>query len=215
MTEAEWLASEDPKTMLDYVREKAGERKLRLFAAGCCIRVRSKTKWERTHQAILAAELYADGLMSAEEVAAARQAAHTQSERPAGKASATDFQLCAAAMGALFGFIQDFWGVRIAQEGSLKVSDDYPAEWKAQSGLLRDIFGNPFRSVTFLSEWHTSNVLALAQQMYESRDFSAMPILADALQDAGCYSADILDHCRGPGPHSRGCWALDLVLGKQ
>ena len=50
--------------------------------------------------------------------------------------------------------------------------------------------------------------------MYASRDFSPMPILADALQDAGCDSADILDHCRGSGPHVRGCWVVDLVLGK-
>ena len=56
--------------------------------------------------------------------------------------------------------------------------------------------------------------LSLAQQMYELRDFGAMPILADALQDAGCTSADILDHCRGPGPHVRGCWVVDCVLGK-
>jgi hypothetical protein len=51
--------------------------------------------------------------------------------------------------------------------------------------------------------------------MYDSREFSAMPILADALQDAGCDSHDILDHCRGPGPHVRGCWVVDLVLAKE
>ncbi|WP_246523278.1 hypothetical protein [Gemmata palustris] len=79
---------------------------------------------------------------------------------------------------------------------------------------FRDIFGNPFRPVVFSPSWRTSTVVALASQMYESRDFSAMPILADALQDAGCDSADILDHCRGPGPHVRGCWVVDLVLGK-
>ena len=62
--------------------------------------------------------------------------------------------------------------------------------------------------------WRTSTAFALAQQMYDSRDFSAMPILADALEDAGCDNADILDHCRGPGPHVRGCWVVDLVLGK-
>jgi hypothetical protein len=56
--------------------------------------------------------------------------------------------------------------------------------------------------------------LSLARQMYESRDFSSMPILADALQDAGCDNDDILNHCRGPGPHVRGCWVVDLVLGK-
>jgi hypothetical protein len=64
---------------------------------------------------------------------------------------------------------------------------------------LRDIFGNPFRPVTFSPEWHTDTAVALARQMYEARDFSAMPILADALQDAGCDNEDILSHCRGPG----------------
>ncbi|WP_232069714.1 hypothetical protein [Gemmata massiliana] len=81
--------------------------------------------------------------------------------------------------------------------------------------LLRDIFGNPFRPVAFSPAWRTSIVVALAAQMYESRDFSTMPILADALQDAGCDNADMLDHCRGPGPHVRGCWVVDLVLGKE
>jgi hypothetical protein len=79
---------------------------------------------------------------------------------------------------------------------------------------IRDIFGNPFRPVTFLPEWRTDTAVSLARTMYESRDFSAMPILADALQDAGCDNADVLDHCRGPGPHVRGCWVVDLLLGK-
>jgi hypothetical protein len=83
-----------------------------------------------------------------------------------------------------------------------------------QADLVRDIFANPFHPVAFSPEWSTDTAVALARQMYESRDFSAMPILADALQDAGCDSAQILDHCRGPGPHVRGCWVVDLVLGK-
>ncbi|MBP3957721.1 hypothetical protein J8F10_20920 [Gemmata sp. G18] len=81
--------------------------------------------------------------------------------------------------------------------------------------MVRDIFGNPFRSVAFTPEWRTSTAVAIASHMYEWRDFNAMPILADALQDAGCDSADVLDHCRGPGPHVRGCWVVDLVLGKE
>lgn len=83
-----------------------------------------------------------------------------------------------------------------------------------QVALLRDIFSNPFHPIAFSPEWRTSTAVAIAQQMYESRDFSAMPILADAIQDAGCDNADILDHCCGAGPHVRGCWVVDLVLGK-
>jgi hypothetical protein len=79
----------------------------------------------------------------------------------------------------------------------------------------REIVGNPFRPVSFSPEWRTDTALSLAAQMYDSRDFSAMPILADALQDAGCDSEDVLNHCRGPGPHCRGCWVVDLVLGKE
>ena len=82
--------------------------------------------------------------------------------------------------------------------------------------LLRDVFGNPFRPVAFDAAWLTSTVTALARGMYDSRDFGAMPILADALQDAGCTSDDILGHCRDAhATHVRGCWVVDLVLGKE
>ncbi len=80
--------------------------------------------------------------------------------------------------------------------------------------LFHDIFGNPFRPVSFSPFWRTDTSVALAAQMYESRDFSVMPILADALQDAGCDHDDILNHCRQPGEHVRGCWVVDLLLGK-
>jgi hypothetical protein len=84
-----------------------------------------------------------------------------------------------------------------------------------QCECLRDIFGNPFHSVVFDPVWRTDTVVALAAQMYESRDFSAMPILADALQDAGCDNEDILNHCRDANAtHVRGCWVVDLVLEK-
>jgi len=85
----------------------------------------------------------------------------------------------------------------------------------AQCVLLRDIFGNPFRPVVFAPEWRTETVLALAQGMYDSRDFSAMPIRADALQDAGCDNSDILTHCRDSNQvHVRGCWVVDRILEK-
>jgi hypothetical protein len=92
---------------------------------------------------------------------------------------------------------------------------DQTAELSAQADLLRDIFGNPFRPVTLSPSWRTSTAMSLARQMYESREFGAMPILADALQDAGCDSDEVLKHCRGPGPHVRGCWVVDLVLDKE
>jgi hypothetical protein len=89
-------------------------------------------------------------------------------------------------------------------------------ETAVQVALLRDTFANPFRPVTFSPLWRTGTAIALARQMYESRDFSAMPILADALQDAGCDNDDILTHCRGTSAmHMRGCWVVDLVLCKQ
>lgn len=89
------------------------------------------------------------------------------------------------------------------------------AELQQQCLLVRDIFGNPFRPATFSPPWRTDTAVTLARRMYDSRDFSAMPILADALQDAGCDNDDVLNHCREPGTHVRGCWVVDLVLGKE
>jgi hypothetical protein len=105
--------------------------------------------------------------------------------------------------------------VRAVPRGVRVPRVSFDAERDAQVTLLHCVFDNPFRSVVFAPTWRTDTALTLARQMYESRDFSAMPILADALQEAGCDNADILDHCRGPGPHVRGCWVVDLVLGKE
>jgi hypothetical protein len=81
---------------------------------------------------------------------------------------------------------------------------------------IHDLFGNPFHSVTFSPSWRTDTALTLARQMYDSRDFGAMPILADALQDAGCDNEDVLNHCRDANAtHVRGCWVVDGVLGKE
>jgi hypothetical protein len=102
---------------------------------------------------------------------------------------------------------------------ALHCSKDENAVWDAEGTdagrIMRDIFGNPFRPVSFSPSWRSDTAIALAKQMYESRDFGAMPILADALQDAGCDSEDVLNHCRNASAtHVRGCWVVDLVLGK-
>ena len=81
--------------------------------------------------------------------------------------------------------------------------------------IVRDIYGpNPFRTPAFDPRWRTPSVIGIARRIYDENDFSALPILADALEDAGCDNPDVLAHCRGPESHFRGCWAIDLVLDK-
>jgi hypothetical protein len=84
-----------------------------------------------------------------------------------------------------------------------------------QCATVRDVINNPFRPVVFDSAWRSESVSALAAGVYTDRAFDRLPILADALEEAGCDHPDILNHCRGPGPHVRGCWVVDLVLGKE
>jgi hypothetical protein len=99
-----------------------------------------------------------------------------------------------------------------AAEGALALS---PGEaYRGFCHLLRCVFGNPFRQPAARAAWKTAAVLALARAVYDERRFSDLPILADALEEAGCDNADLLAHCRGPGPHVRGCWAVDLLLAK-
>jgi hypothetical protein len=100
-----------------------------------------------------------------------------------------------------------------AAVGSRSWDASFKAEGAEQAELLRDIVGNPFRPVAFAPAWRTDTAVAVARQIYDSRDFDAMPILADALQEAGCEDEQVLTHCREPRAHVRGCWVCDLVLG--
>jgi hypothetical protein len=83
----------------------------------------------------------------------------------------------------------------------------------SQCNLVREIFGNLFSPDPFDSAWVTSTAIALAMDINNNRAFDAMPILGDALEEAGCPSPSILDHCRGKNHHVRGCWVVDGVLG--
>jgi hypothetical protein len=98
-------------------------------------------------------------------------------------------------------------------------SSAWESGWEAVLGpmtdFLRDIHGNPLRPPTIRPEWRTEAVVALAAGSYADRAFDRLPVLADALEDAGCDDLEVLGHCRGPGPHVRGCWVIDLVLGKK
>jgi hypothetical protein len=225
MTEAEWLAATDPFELLDSVEADATERKTRLFADACCRRLARFLAAERSRNAIEVSDLYADGLASEEQLITAVSEADAKGP-DVGVRHAIGRVGLTAAKAVIFLtpdlFVNDVLiGVihtMVSAGGTSPheaAREAYRSESEAHASLLRDIFGNFFRPVTVDPSWLTSTAVSLAKQMYDARDFSAMPILADALQDAGCDSADVLDHCRGPGPHVRGCWVVDLVLGKE
>jgi hypothetical protein len=194
MTESEWLACTDPRPMLSFLHPTADGRKVRLLGCACVRTVWGRLKDARSRAAVEAAELLADGLLSPEEVedARARGYAAALGKRPWPPYSATET------------LIRDgLGGCR-------------PASRRQRCEFLRDLFGPlPFREVRIDRAWLTDPVLSISRRAYDDRDFTALPILADALEEAGCTSRDILDHLRGPGPHVRGCWAVDLILGKQ
>lgn len=215
MTEQEWLQATDPKPMLGFLRGKVSDRKLRLFACGCCRSLWHLLADERSRKAIEVAERFADGQATLRERAKADEAnawVWTENEdSPRQYRLATAVGDCVSA------------GLRTRQallyeidQMSWFLSEDLPLP--AQAILLRDVFGpSLFRPITLDSswlEWHDGLLVSMAQRMYDSRDFRDMPVLADALEEAGCDNADILDHCRRPGEHMRGCWMIDLVLGK-
>jgi hypothetical protein len=111
------------------------------------------------------------------------------------------------------------WSLSSAMQSAARhaavVRDDQIQEKAEQAALVRDIFGNPFRPVALDASWLTPTVVQLARGIYDERAFDRLPILADALQDAGCDNDDVLNHCRDPkGAHVRGCWVVDLVLSK-
>jgi hypothetical protein len=92
---------------------------------------------------------------------------------------------------------------------------DHPALDRAQAEAVREVFGNPFRPARLEPAWRTPDVYQLARGIYEEGAFERLPILADALEEAGCYDQAILDHCRGPGHHLRGCWLVDLLTRRE
>jgi|SRR5579883_86267 len=240
MTEQQWLTSRNPGQMLDYLRPDENARKTRLFKCACCYLMWPLLVDERSRKGVQVAERNADGTATAKElkeaINAIQDATGVIERRRRPRTVSEDLFLArkaAAAVALDTTMNTGFWAAGIARwirhpaEAGTKPDPSFPpspmplsAPGKTQTHLyrwlghlVRDIFGNPFRPVTFSPSWHTDTAVTLARQMYESRDFSAMPILADALQDAGCDNDDILTHCRDPKhPHVRGCWVMDLVL---
>ena len=221
MTEAEWLVYNEPRTMLKFVRDEATDRRLRLFAVASCRRIWHLFNDTRSKEAIEIAERFADGQCSEEEVGPCIEAAcdvsvSTETEIKEAMRRAADAAVWCASIycsdATLYALINvgDAENVLSANEG------ETPGKRGGSlSDLLRDIFGNPFRPLTLDPAWLITKVNALAQAVYDDRAFDRLPVLAGALEEAGCDDADILAHCRGPGPHVRGCWVVDLLLGKE
>lgn len=236
MTEAQWRTCNDLGKMLDCLKAqhratttKAGRRKLRLFVCACCRQV-----WSLLHSssrlALECAENYADGLVGKDELKRAERASQAAMKATNGYLAwsatrgvreATQSNVSAALTATYW-----TWGALVRDPktpGAVLQPQGKLAE-ESQRLLLRDIFGNPFRSVVIDPAWPTWNdrtVPKLAQAIYDDRelpsghlDAGQLAVLADALEDAGCTSQDILGHCRSSGPHVLGCWPVDLLMGK-
>jgi hypothetical protein len=229
MTESEWLSCTDPTPMLVFLVDKASDRKLRLFAVACCRRIWHLLIDKRSREAVEVAELYADGRATDEELETASDSAHSvwdadmeraategkwdrRSRLPYYGASAAAYNV-AIPLG--------WWGAAPAfvapDEIARETVPDTGAEGAAQCLLMWDIFGNPFRPVALEHvwlAWNDGTIPKIAQAIYDERAFDRMPMLADALEEAGCTDADILAHCRSGHEHVRGCWVVDLILGR-
>ena len=226
MTETEWLKERARPQMTvgqlrgtAATRTKLGRRRLRLFGCGCCRSFWAHLKDERLHRAIECAEAFADGLASKAELEASRDAARQVPTRGAlARGAMGARESTAASMIVGLTSTQAFSAAFAMTCYELSLAGYCGEEVDANTctcAILHDVFGNPFRPITFSPFWRTDTAVSLARGMYDSRDFGAMPILADALQDAGCDNDDILTDCRDPKQvHVRGCWVVDLVLEK-
>jgi hypothetical protein len=216
MREEKWLASKDPKAMLKFLGRRS-KRKFRLLACACVRRIWHLLENERSRQLVILVEAVAEDETKEFHLPHALDRAkmvilHTRSGSSARAAECTacvmpDYlpQLfrCAA------------HSTVVPYSYSRKPTRQEKREYREQAILLREIFGNSFRPIDFDPNWLTSTVVAISTGIYNDRASDRMPILADALQDAGCENEDMLNHCRQPGEHVRGCWVVDLLLGKE
>jgi bacterioferritin-associated ferredoxin len=220
MTECEWLQAIDPKLMLEFLQGKASERKLRLLACGRCRVLWAEMVDERSKQAVEVAEAFADyggvskkyrRMLREQRNEAERHAIEAFDE--AVKRVSREHPHAVASISAVFAV----GTYCISVEPYLRPGFYFIEPIKVAS-ILRELFGNPFRPISFdpaWPSWHYGLLVSMAQQIYNSRDFTDMPILADALEEAGCTDAGILGLCRSGGEHVRGCWVVDLLLGKE
>jgi hypothetical protein len=214
-TEQEWLACANPHRMLEAVRPRPHARRLRLFACACCRHAWDLLGNRGGKDALLVAERLADGLAGEKDrVSALRLVFKVRSMAP--RNSKWEFALSGVVC-ALGETVTDgchHVAGAVAEHGLRSFEDEY----RAQCDLVRDIFGNPFRRPVVRPAWLAWNagcLTKMARAIYDGFRFGDLPILADALEEAGCDDAQILGHCRAGGEHARGCWVLDAILRKE
>lgn len=219
MGEQEWLTCKTPQPMLDFLGFRDNERKLRLFAVACCRRIWDVLISKGSRRAVEVCERFADGMASRKELRYAYSGASKSCDRACYRAHPPDEIVVAAAAAAK----TSARGVNMSVflggicSNAARASGQRETEALVQVGFLREIFGNPFRPVTFgegTATWNGGLIARMASQIYDTQEYADLPILADALEDVGCMSQDLLDHCRTSGGHLRGCWVVDLILGK-
>ena len=217
MTEEAWLGLTRLDPMLSFAPQAKRPRRATLFACACCRLAHDWSLPDLEANLIEATERLADGEIARRTWL--RRGRALEADTPAWARTANEWERdFRDAVTALL-YSDPFWNVTHQIRHAVRAagSEEYADAFEAKlCSALRDVFGNPFRAPPALSpDWRTDTVVALARQMYEAREFGAMPILADALQDAGCTGEDVLNHCRDANvTHVRGCWVVDLVLGK-
>jgi hypothetical protein len=214
MTEDEWLRCGDPLRMLRQLRADSHSRKALLLTAACCFRVWDHLP-EHCRSWVRLLEDAAEGRANPQRL----NDDWEDVEDTLGRLSFNEYPNHAdGKYAALIEMLCVYWEANDVPPDPNPKARTYTTERKAYAALVRDVYGNPFRPAsvdpTWLA-WNEGTVPRIAQAIYDERAFERMPILADALEDAGCDNADILNHCRQPSVHVRGCWVVDLLLGKE
>ena len=213
MTETEWLTSLDPDELLKAAKKmkRLSARKARLYGCGCFRLVWDRIKSPAAQKAVEMAEARADLLISEQELEAHRY--------PAGALNDVVSDWLAMSVQSLAIPKADpsvvAYAVRSSVENDVFRHARRGLPYRPQADLVREVVGNPFRPIAFDPRWRTADVTQLARAIYDDRAFDRMPILADALMDAGCADDDVIGHCRWSGPHVRGCWVMDLILNRK
>ena len=213
MTESEWLASVEPRRMLEFLAGNVSDRKLRLYYCACCRLVWHLLVTPQAKRTVEMAEGYADGEASDAVLSYAARAA-----RRALRAAVLDARWFAeSAAASVARPLSDINRPDIRILGATAIAGGESGMVQLvseQAALLRDVFGNPFHPITVDSTWLRTEVVALALSVYDARSFGRLTELADALERAGCTDQEVLDHCRRPAEHVRGCWVVDFLLGR-